>query len=184
MSSLRLMPCTVPAGVHLFHDLPKLSNTALLGAVWDLIHVLVLAAPSLLWAPLAWCTVQYLPASISFMTSRSLIAVMYCACACQRPSLLWALSMHCVPASVHLFHDLPQLDSRDVLDGSISFISSLSLMHCTVQYLPASISFMTSRSLPTPPDLEPTRDLPARGLLSSKLNVLQAVKQKLHLTKK
>ncbi len=134
MSSLSFIHCTVPASVHLFHDLPQLDSR----------DVLCLSASISFMSSLD--ALSYLPACTSFMTSGSLIAVIYYAL--QRPSLLWAL-----------------------------------LAWCTA-YLPASISFMTSRSLPTPPDLEPTRDLPARGLLSSKLNVLQAVKQKLHLTKK
>ncbi len=43
------------------------------------------------------------------MTSSSLMTVMYCAL--QRPALLWALLAWCIaiPASVHLFHDLPKL---------------------------------------------------------------------------
>jgi hypothetical protein len=41
-----------------------------------------------------------------------------------------------------------------------------------IAYLPASISLMTSLSLPIP-DLEATLDRPALGLLSSKLSVLQ-----------
>jgi hypothetical protein len=47
-------------------------------------------------------------------------------------------------------------------------------------YLPESISFMTSRSLPTPV-FGPTRDLPALGLLSSKLRVLNTNKDFLTL---
>ncbi len=67
MSSLSLMHCHTC-------QRPSLSwppAACQLCLTWpDLIHVLYLTTPSLLWAPLAWCT---------------------------------------VPASVHLFHDLPKL---------------------------------------------------------------------------
>ncbi len=118
--------------------------------------------PSLLWVFLAWCIA--VPASVHLFHDLPKLdsrGVLYC---WRRPSLLWALLAWCtIPAGVHLFLDLPKLANSAYLGAvwnliDVLYLTAPSLLWallawCTA-YLPASISFMTSRSLPTPPDLE------------------------------